>query len=162
MRDVGTLFKRFTEHDPPRFNAGIRCDMKVGPCACGAWHEEKMPDITKCRGESCISREFCWRYKAPSSGERQSWFAGNPGTSTDDCQEFWPMEDRDPPTPPGGGWGTTEMGEVKHFIVEGNRTALCKTRPTRWPSYVEELRVCMRCRRRLEKMSEDSLRGSLQ
>ena len=23
---------------PPRFNGGERCDMDVGPCACGAWH----------------------------------------------------------------------------------------------------------------------------
>lgn len=24
--------------DPPRYNGGIRCDMLVGPCSCGAWH----------------------------------------------------------------------------------------------------------------------------
>jgi hypothetical protein len=23
---------------PPKFNGGQRCDMAVGPCACGAWH----------------------------------------------------------------------------------------------------------------------------
>lgn len=21
-----------------RYNAGIQCDMAIGPCACGAWH----------------------------------------------------------------------------------------------------------------------------
>jgi hypothetical protein len=24
--------------DPPQENAGTECDMKKGPCACGAWH----------------------------------------------------------------------------------------------------------------------------
>lgn len=25
--------------DTPHQNAGVDCDMEVGPCACGAWHE---------------------------------------------------------------------------------------------------------------------------
>lgn len=23
-----------------RTNGGVRCDVELGPCACGAWHEE--------------------------------------------------------------------------------------------------------------------------
>lgn len=39
--------KKFTEypdHLPPRYNAGQLCDMLVGPCACGAWHEPEAAD----------------------------------------------------------------------------------------------------------------------
>lgn len=27
--------------DSKQTNAGVRCDMKRGPCACGAWHDDK-------------------------------------------------------------------------------------------------------------------------
>ncbi len=36
--------KKFTDHLPPRYKAGQRCDMLVGPCACGAWHEPEAAD----------------------------------------------------------------------------------------------------------------------
>ncbi len=36
--------EKFTEYLPPRYNAGQRCDMLVGPCACGAWHTPEVTD----------------------------------------------------------------------------------------------------------------------
>lgn len=24
-----------------KYNAGIECDMAIGPCSCGAWHTEE-------------------------------------------------------------------------------------------------------------------------
>lgn len=39
-------WKAWPEQWAPRFNAGIRCDMLVGPCACGATHNgETPPDV---------------------------------------------------------------------------------------------------------------------
>ena len=32
-----------------------------------------MPDISKCKTETCVNKNQCWRYTAPSSEFRQSY-----------------------------------------------------------------------------------------
>lgn len=34
----------YPDNLPPRYNGGQRCDMLVGPCACGAWHKPEESD----------------------------------------------------------------------------------------------------------------------
>ena len=54
-----------------------------------------MPDITMCSGEGCPMRELCWRFTAPPTPNRQSFFAEPPLKENDvDCDHYWPTEDR--------------------------------------------------------------------
>jgi hypothetical protein len=32
-------FVPLPEGQSVKFNAGVKCDMKIGPCSCGAWHK---------------------------------------------------------------------------------------------------------------------------
>ncbi len=55
-----------------------------------------MADITKCQGVNCPMKESCYRYTAPSSEYRQSWFMSVPlglvieGLEmTPECPEYW-------------------------------------------------------------------------
>lgn len=37
-------FVPYPAHLPPRYNgSGQPCDMLVGPCSCGAWHDNSAP-----------------------------------------------------------------------------------------------------------------------
>jgi DNA-cytosine methyltransferase len=48
------------------------------------------PDISKCAGAGCERRDRCYRYTAPASPGRQSWFA--PMRADGTCEHFWPVE----------------------------------------------------------------------
>lgn len=37
-REPRTSFVPYPADRPPRWNGGSLCDMWIGPCACGAWH----------------------------------------------------------------------------------------------------------------------------
>lgn len=58
-----------------------------------------MPDITMCDGDDCPMKHTCWRYEAPPTPGRQSYFAAPPYKTDDDgnvtCEYFSPMEDND-------------------------------------------------------------------
>jgi NTP pyrophosphatase (non-canonical NTP hydrolase) len=47
---------------PPHQNAGVTCDMTRGPCACGAWHDEKdrpqQQDAPNAAGEGRDAEQF--------------------------------------------------------------------------------------------------------
>ncbi len=47
-----------------------------------------MTDITKCSGKDCPFKEVCYRYTAPSSEFRQSFFV-EPPIKNGECDEFW-------------------------------------------------------------------------
>lgn len=38
LNSVNKTFEPLTRDDPPKCNGGQECDMKTGPCSCGAWH----------------------------------------------------------------------------------------------------------------------------
>lgn len=47
-------WKPWPDKWPERFNGGIRCDMLIGPCACGATHDERdAPDPPDCLKDDC-------------------------------------------------------------------------------------------------------------
>ena len=48
-----------------------------------------MADITKCNGEGCHKKETCYRYTAPSSEYRQSYFVIVPIKDNKTCDEYW-------------------------------------------------------------------------
>jgi hypothetical protein len=48
------------------------------------------PDISKCAGHGCPRRDRCYRFTAPASPGRQSWFA--PMRPDGTCEHFWPVE----------------------------------------------------------------------
>lgn len=47
-----------------------------------------MPDITMCQGGDCPIKETCYRYTAPVSDFRQSWFCEYP-FKDGECDMFW-------------------------------------------------------------------------
>jgi hypothetical protein len=58
-----------------------------------------MPDITMCGGEGCPMREKCYRYTAPESEYRQSFFTEAPWERDDEsdeviCDHFWDNKDK--------------------------------------------------------------------
>lgn len=48
-----------------------------------------MADITKCVGTDCSQKESCYRYTAPVSDFRQSWFCECPLKSDGKCDMYW-------------------------------------------------------------------------
>lgn len=48
-----------------------------------------MADITKCNGTNCPNKETCYRFTAPSSEYRQSFFVEVPLKSDNTCDEYW-------------------------------------------------------------------------
>lgn len=69
-------FRAYPDSLAPRFNGGVRCDMLVGPCACGAWHqEEPQPQRRKMTGPQLpfSDRLHATKYRSPgeSFGESQ-------------------------------------------------------------------------------------------
>ncbi len=53
-----------------------------------------MPDISMCFGRGCTVKEKCYRYRAVSDGEFQTYgnFDKAPVETEADCQYFWPLE----------------------------------------------------------------------
>jgi hypothetical protein len=58
-----------------------------------------MADISMCLGNGCALRGKCYRYRAVSEGEFQSYmnFDKTPVGTEDDCQYFWPIEKAEGP-----------------------------------------------------------------
>jgi len=48
-----------------------------------------MADITMCVGTNCPQKESCYRYTAPVSDFRQSWFCECPLKSDGKCDMYW-------------------------------------------------------------------------
>jgi hypothetical protein len=46
-------------------------------------------DITKCVGTDCSHKETCYRYTAPVTDFRQSWFCECPLKSDGSCDMYW-------------------------------------------------------------------------
>lgn len=53
-----------------------------------------MADITKCSGEGCEQKKFCYRFTALASKYRQAWFTNPPIDSNGYCDEYWEMQCR--------------------------------------------------------------------
>jgi hypothetical protein len=57
-----------------------------------------MPDITMCPGVDCIIKNKCYRYTAPPSEYRQSFFTSSPLQIIDEnnqkCDHYWDNTDR--------------------------------------------------------------------
>ena len=48
-----------------------------------------MADITKCNGDKCEMKEYCYRYTAKAS-ENQSYFMGATiNDENDNCEYYW-------------------------------------------------------------------------
>ena len=47
-----------------------------------------MADITKCQGTDCALKESCYRYLAPVTEWRQSWFSEFP-FKNGKCDHYW-------------------------------------------------------------------------
>lgn len=48
-----------------------------------------MADISKCADHNCPSKDYCYRFTAPSSEFWQSWGAFNREDDADNCDMFW-------------------------------------------------------------------------
>ena len=48
-----------------------------------------MADISKCNDQHCPSKEYCYRFTAPTSEFRQSWGTFNREDDADNCDMFW-------------------------------------------------------------------------
>jgi hypothetical protein len=48
-----------------------------------------MADITKCKGTNCPRQSECYRFIAPTSEYRQSYFIVVPLKEDKSCDEFW-------------------------------------------------------------------------
>ena len=64
-------------------------------------------DICMCNDHKCPMRKACYRYTAPQSEYRQTWFAYSPLEDDGTCEWFW---DND-------GWGRHEDVEEKNEIT---------------------------------------------
>lgn len=58
-----------------------------------------MPDITMCKGEACIKKDTCFRYKAEPNAFRQSYFKRSPFILNEDkgeyiCIHYWKIAER--------------------------------------------------------------------
>ena len=53
-----------------------------------------MADIAMCRGRGCASKQSCYRFRALSDGEYQSYsdFDRSPIAERADCAYFWPVD----------------------------------------------------------------------
>jgi hypothetical protein len=51
-----------------------------------------MPDISKCAGEGCFSKDRCWRYTSPPSEFRQSYANFEADIKGDRCGSYWEDE----------------------------------------------------------------------
>lgn len=51
-----------------------------------------MANITKCTGQSCNKREFCYRFTAIANKHRQACFSVPPIDSNGECDEYWEMK----------------------------------------------------------------------
>jgi hypothetical protein len=51
-----------------------------------------MADITMCEDKECPKKESCYRYTAPASPYRQSYFWSSPRVE-EECESFWDNED---------------------------------------------------------------------
>lgn len=52
-----------------------------------------MPDITMCKGGKCPLRKTCYRFNAPLSAFRQSYFVTPPyNKDAKGCSSYWPTE----------------------------------------------------------------------
>ena len=47
-----------------------------------------MPDITMCKGDSCIQKCNCYRYTAKPTPQCQSYFT-EPPFNIDGCESYW-------------------------------------------------------------------------
>lgn len=58
-----------------------------------------MADISMCLGNGCTLKEKCYRHRAVSDGESQSYgnFDKDPVKTEADCQYFWPIEKAEGP-----------------------------------------------------------------
>ena len=56
-----------------------------------------MADIAMCLGQDCAVRQHCYRFRALSDGEYQSYsnFDRLPIAKQEDCTYFWPIEKAD-------------------------------------------------------------------
>ena len=63
-----------------------------------------MADIAMCNGNNCAARQSCYRYRARSDGEYQTYsdFDRAPIAAADDCAFFWPLERAEGPLGPKG------------------------------------------------------------
>jgi hypothetical protein len=48
-----------------------------------------MADISKCNDQHCPSKDYCYRFTAPTSDFRQSWGVFNREDDADNCDMFW-------------------------------------------------------------------------
>lgn len=48
-----------------------------------------MPDIAMCKGDNCPRKTQCYRYTAPPSEFRQSWFMTAPVKPDGSCTYFY-------------------------------------------------------------------------
>lgn len=53
-----------------------------------------MADITICNGNYCELRDTCYRYLAPKSEFRQSFFIEEPNNTSYDCDYYWEYCDK--------------------------------------------------------------------
>jgi hypothetical protein len=58
-----------------------------------------MADIAMCCGKDCAARQSCYRFRALSDGDYQSYsdFDRLPIAGREDCAYFWPVEQAEGP-----------------------------------------------------------------
>ncbi len=58
-----------------------------------------MPDISMCFGKDCAARQSCYRFRALSDGEYQTYanFDRSPVAEAADCAYFWPIDQAEGP-----------------------------------------------------------------
>ncbi len=54
-----------------------------------------MADITKCNNKNCTLRHECYRFTAPDSLYRQSYFVETPKQKDGICEQFWSNKEYD-------------------------------------------------------------------
>lgn len=68
-----------------------------------------MPDISKCKGEGCPIKETCYRFTAPPSKWRQSYFVESPIREDKSCDHFMEIWDK-----------SKKMGELMRIKSNGD------------------------------------------
>jgi len=53
-----------------------------------------MADISKCKDETCPSKNMCYRFTAPANELRQSYGIFNREEDADNCNFFWNNENK--------------------------------------------------------------------
>lgn len=58
-----------------------------------------MPDIAMCNGKNCAARQSCYRFRAVSDGDYQTYanFDRSPIAKPADCAYFWPIDQAEGP-----------------------------------------------------------------